>query len=117
MEVLTANNRMHYHAKARLTRILRETGVTMARSARLPRLERADITVEYLPPAGRHPLASARIRDAENLAPTGKALIDGITQAGVFADDNIRHVRRVSFEFGPKSKRGQVLLHITEVAP
>ena len=117
LEILTGNNRLHWSAKGRLVKALRDGAWGQAKRLKLPRIERADVVVEYRPPAHRGPLSSAMIRDADNLAPTGKALVDGLTMAGVFEDDRVRHVRRVSYEFGPKSDRGQVLLHITEVAP
>ena len=117
MEILTGNNRLHWSAKGRLVKALKETAWGQAKRLKLPRIERADVVIEYRPPAHRGPLSSAMIRDADNLAPTGKALVDGLTMAGVLEDDRVRHVRRVSYEFGPKSDRGQVLMHVTEVAP
>ena len=117
MEILTGNNRLHWSAKGRLVKALRDTAWAQAKRLKLPQIERADVTVEYRPPAHRGPLSSAMIRDADNLAPTGKALVDGLTMARVFPQDTAKHVRRVSYEFGPKSDHGQVLLHITEVAP
>jgi hypothetical protein len=115
MELLTGNSRLSRYPRAELIKTLKNAGYIMAKQLKLPRIERADVAVEYRPPAHRHPLASAMIRDADNLAPATKALIDGFTMAGVFPQDSVKHVRRVSYEFGPKSERGQVLLHITEV--
>jgi hypothetical protein len=115
MELLTGNSRLSRYPRAALIKILKNAGYVMAKRLKLPRIECADVSVEYLPPAHRRPFASAQIRDADNLAPAVKALIDGITMAGVFPQDSVKHVRRVSYEFGPKSERGQVLLHITEV--
>lgn len=117
MELLTGNSRLSRYPRAALIKAIKAQGWGAAKRLRLPLIERAVIVVEYRPPAHRGPLASAMIHDADNLAPTGKALIDGIAEAGVFARDSVKYVRRVSYEFGPKSERGQVLLHITEVAP
>jgi hypothetical protein len=123
MELLTGNNRLSRYPKARVVKALREQGWGAAVSNRLPPIERADIHVTYLPPPrlrkDRHPFASARIEDSENLAPTGKALIDGIAQAGTFGGgDSRKHVRRVTYELLPGTcPRGQVTLHITEVSP
>ncbi len=122
MELLTANNRLSRYPKARVTKALREQGWGAAMRHRLPRIECATIHVTYLPPPrrrkDRHPFASERIEDSENLAPTGKHLVDGIVDAGVFASDSRKHVRRVTCELLPGScPRGQVTLHITEVAP
>jgi hypothetical protein len=62
-------------------------------------------------------MASVMLHDADNLCPTEKPLVDGITKAGVFVRDNSTHVLSVKVRIGPKSERGQVLLHITEVTP
>jgi hypothetical protein len=118
--LLTSNHRLHRMEAHSVTQSLRDLGRTLARKQRIPRLERADIVLTYLPPPrrakDRHPLASARVEDSGALTPTGKALIDGLKDAGVFADDNFRHVRRESYELLEGScPRGQVLLHITEV--
>jgi hypothetical protein len=122
MEILTGNNRLSRYPKARLVKELRQQGWAAAKRLKLPRIERAEIRVTYLPPPrrvqDRHPLASARIEDGENLAPTSKALIDGIVSAGVFASDSRKHVRRVSNELlEGTDPRGQVCVHITEVTP
>ena len=64
----------------------------------------------YLPPPrlrrDRHPLASARVEDAGALYPSTKALVDGVTDFGVWADDNFRHVRREIYELLPGTARG-----------
>lgn len=116
MELLTANSRLSRYPRARLIKSLRGIGWGHAKKCRVPQLGPATVEVFYHPPAGRGPLCSARIHDADNIAPTAKALIDGIAQSGVWPRDSAQHVRRVSYEFGPKSKRGQVVMRITEVA-
>ena len=120
MEILTGNNRLSRYPKARVVKALREQGWAQAKRLGLPRLERAEIHVTYLPPPrrlqDRHPLASARIEDGQNLDPTSKALIDGIVSAGVLRSDSRKYVRRVSNELLEGTcPRGQVVLHITEV--
>ena len=118
--LLTSNHRLHRMKANAVTQSLRGLAIQLARKQRIPQVERADILVTYLPPPRlrrlRHPLASERVDDPDALAPTGKALIDGLTQAGVFVSDNRKHVRRVAYELLEGScPRGQVLLHITEV--
>lgn len=52
--------------------------------------------------------------DPPNAAPTVKALIDGLVDAGVLADDDHEHVPRVSFERGPKTgKPGLYRIRLT----
>ena len=87
----------------------------------IPRIERADVLTTYIPPPrlerDRHPLASARVEDSGSLYPTSKALIDGCRDAGVWADDNFRHVRREIYQLlEGTDPRGRLKLHIIEVA-
>ena len=118
----TSNDRLSRPVAARLNKALRQLASQLALAARIPRVERADILLTYIPPprrhVDRHPLASARVEDAGALAPTGKALIDGMKDAGVFADDNFRHVRREIYQLlDGTCPRGRLKLHIIEVAP
>lgn len=110
LELLNANERPHWAKKARITRELRKAAWACARSARVPRLERATVLVEYQPPP------TSRTRDGGNWAPSGKALIDGCRDAGVFPDDNSRHVVQESYKIGEPYPKGRIVLHITEVA-
>jgi hypothetical protein len=110
LELLNANDRPHWAKKARIVRELRRAAWACARSARIPRLERATVLVEYQPPP------ASRTRDAGNWAPTGKALIDGCRDAGVFPDDNSRHVVQESYRIGEPYPKGRIVLRITEAA-
>ena len=117
----TSNDRNHRYKANRLNRQLKETAAQLARIQRIPRIERADVVLTYLPPPrlkkDRHPLASARVEDSGAIYPTLKAILDGLVKiAGVFADDNIRHVRSEQCIVLPEtSPRGQLTLTITEV--
>jgi hypothetical protein len=120
MPILTANNRKSRYPKAKAVRGLSDRAVWKALEKRLPQIEYANILVTYQPPPrrlrDRHPFASERIEDAENLGPTSKALIDGLVRAGAFASDSRKHIRRVSYELLPGTHpRGQVTMRITEI--
>jgi hypothetical protein len=116
MELLTSNNRLHHMARHKLSEQIQNDAITLARVCKLPGILRASILVEYLRPARRHPLASAFVRDAGALAPTGKAIIDGFVKAGVFADDAARYVTSETYRISDKrSERGQIVVTITEV--
>ena len=80
---LSANQRMHWRTRAALTRELRDTARLLTR--RLPRTDRLVVTLHYLP-------RNRRRRDALNVYPTVKALVDGIVDAGVVPDDDTEHV-------------------------
>ena len=90
---LSANDRLHYMHRARLTKAWRTTAAVAARSRHIPRLQRAAITA-------RVHFADTRRRDIANYHPTVKAVIDGIVDACVLPDDNDNHV------IGPDLRRG-----------
>ena len=118
--LLTSNHRLHRMKANAITQDLKNTAATLARQQRIPRLGKATIVVSYLPPprvrARRHPLASARVEDPDSLTPTGKALIDGITQAQVWPADTRKHVLGVLHRLEPGScPRGRLRMYITEV--
>jgi crossover junction endodeoxyribonuclease RusA len=118
--IVTGNTRMHYHPKNKRIRQLKETAATLARKQRLPVLERAEITVTYVSPhrlkAMRHPLASDAISDADGIAPTAKACIDGLVMYGMFPSDSKRYVRKTSYVLADETHpRGLVRITISEV--
>lgn len=87
--------------------------------AKVPALRVARVEVVYLNPPrlkkDRHPLASARIEDHDNLWPTWKATTDALVKAQVLADDNARRVMPPVCRIGGMHPRGQVRIIITEV--
>lgn len=122
--IISGNNRLHYHAKNRLTKDL-HAKVADAVRRQMPRgvhvAGPVDITVEYASPPRlkrlRHPLASDCISDSDNIAPTGKACADGIVKAGLFPSDSKKYVRRVTYILAEETHpRGLVRIHISEVA-
>lgn len=81
--LLTANDKHHWARKATLTKQLRRWGYLLGREgqgvARL-HLTRARVEFEFAYPDRRR-------RDRHNLAPTVKALMDGLIDAGLLPDD------------------------------
>jgi crossover junction endodeoxyribonuclease RusA len=108
MPLLNANRRQHWAAKAKLTRALREAALVCARRDHVPALDRAHIVVEYRPP-------DCRRRDVHNLAPSAKACVDGVVDAGVLRDDADEYLIGPDMRVGPVVPRGQLLIHITEL--
>lgn len=117
--ILSANSRLHRYARNRRTQDLKEQIRLLALNAGIPRLERADIEVLYFSPPRlvrqRHPLASDCITDHDNLAPTAKALVDGVVKAGVLRADTKRYVRSWCGLAEQTHDRGLVRVTITEV--
>lgn len=82
-KLITANDKMHWGVRARLTKQLRQWGYLLGREgegvAHLG-LTHARVEVEFAYPDRRR-------RDRSNLAPTVKALMDGLIDAGLLPDD------------------------------
>lgn len=82
-KLITANDKMHWAARSRLTKQLRQWGYLLGREgegvARLG-LTHARVEMEFAYPDRRR-------RDRSNLAPTVKALMDGLIDAGLLPDD------------------------------
>jgi Holliday junction resolvase RusA-like endonuclease len=111
MEMLSLNGREHWAARNRKTQALKQAAWVLAKQAKIPRLERASITVEYQPPDRRR-------RDADNTcAASGKACADGLVAAGVLEDDECpRYVTGIWCTIGERYPQGRLVLHVTEVA-
>lgn len=110
LPLLSLNDRRHWAAAQLITQQIKKAAWACARAAHAPALQRAAITVEYQPPN------TSRKRDPDNLAPSGKAAVDGLVQAGVLPDDNSEHVTAVRYQIGPVFPRGRVVLRVREVA-
>lgn len=83
--LLNANHRRHYRVKARMVRAWRRAAKTAALElGPLPTPVHVTVLVHRRSRAGRW--------DAGNYAPTAKAVLDGIVDAGVIPDDNNAHV-------------------------
>lgn len=86
--LLTANDKHHWARKAALTKQLRRWGYLLGREgqgvARL-HLTRARVEFEFAYPDRRR-------RDRHNLAPTVKAMMDGLIDAGLLPDDADRYL-------------------------
>lgn len=84
-QMLTANQRLHWRARAARTATLRNLGVILTRQAKAAPMTRAHCTVTVTFPDRRR-------RDVANWAPTVKALVDGCVQAGLLPDDDTAHL-------------------------
>jgi crossover junction endodeoxyribonuclease RusA len=110
MPWLTANQRLGWWARARLTARWRQEAAWLARSAKLPALESAYVVVEL-----RFPVL--RRRDPGNWSPTAKAIVDGLVDAGVFVDDDAGRVVGPDMRLGPRSSVpvGLAVVHLWPV--
>jgi len=86
-QIITSNNeRGHWAKRSDVKALLRHKAELLARAARLPKgLQRVHIVVHIDYP-------DRRKRDAHNLMPTIKPIIDGLVDAGVLVDDSDTHL-------------------------
>lgn len=82
---LTANQRMHWAAKARLVAAVRESFAWRVRADRVEPQSHVTVQLHYQP-------QDRRRRDPSNLMPTQKACVDGLVDAGVVPDDTPKFV-------------------------
>lgn len=88
---------LHHHDLARRSRHVRELARNTALDAGLYRVERCRLTVTASIP-------TARRFDPNNIAGTvAKHAIDGMTDAGVWEDDDSEHVVFTGYQRGPKT--------------
>lgn len=117
LELLNANHRLHRMQAAKLTSDIREAAGWCTRAAKVPHLKRARIVAEVR-------FWDARKRDPANWAPSAKAGVDGVVDAGVLDDDDDRHLDGPDMRLGEPDRalasRGlaghaRLNLHITEL--
>lgn len=108
LPLLNANRsrREHWATVRRTAKAIREAACLVARSQRVPLIERARIVYVI------HPSPQTRKRDPGNWAESAKAAVDGLVDAGVFVDDNSQHVIGPDPRLGAPVKGGQLVLHI-----
>lgn len=115
-QMISANDRLHFQKKAKITRFLRE----------LARYEGLNTLRDWygLPFSKEKPCKvrvvvfspTLRKYDPPNWSPTSKALLDGLTDAEFWTDDNYNIIKEVSFSHGGKSgtKNYKIKLEIME---
>ncbi|MFD4397253.1 hypothetical protein [Kitasatospora sp. NPDC058478] len=108
LQLLNANERLHWSAKARKSRAIRDAAGWTARHHKVPPLVRARITFVV------HPARGGRL-DPHNWYPSAKAAIDGLVDVGVLPDDDHTHLLGVDAQIGPVVKGGRLDLVVTEV--
>lgn len=96
-DLLLANDRPHWSRRARLTRIWRTTTALHAH-----RVLGAGRTARAQPPSYvrvTFPVTVDRRRDSDGPAPTVKAVVDGLVDAGLWPDDTPDYVETLGSRF------------------
>lgn len=112
-EMISSNDRLHHIVKSQITSHLRELASEtdfLADHYEVPRFtpeNKCYIVVVVNPPTNRR-------MDSPNWYPTVKALIDGLSDAGIFEDDDDSVISSVTFIRGQKTdnKKYRLDLHI-----
>jgi crossover junction endodeoxyribonuclease RusA len=89
---LSMNDRTHWAAKAKNSRAWRTAARYNAVRERLPECPPSFARVTF-------PVRDNRRRDADNPAPTVKAIVDGLVDAGVWPDDTPEWVETLGSRF------------------
>jgi len=105
---VSANDRSHWATKARRTHHWRIAAGILAR-ATTPNLLRTPVAITVTVHR-----VSARKADATNLAPTAKACIDGLVDAGWLPDDDDTRITSTTFVAGHPRKPPALTITITE---
>lgn len=107
-QFINSNQRLHRMAQAKLTKIWRQASAAAAHGH--PTFTgRVHITAHiFKPRAGRY--------DTNNLAPTTKAIVDGLVDAGLLLDDSTRYVIGPDHRDGGKGNP-EIVLEIHEIGP
>ena len=115
--VINSNDRLHPQVKAKITRHIRNLALYQVTSE-MPRKHvpfshkrPCEVTVTVFSPT------KSKL-DPPNLYPTVKAIIDGMTDAGIWVDDNYKVIKSMTFKYGGLSgEKGyyKLVLDIREV--
>lgn len=105
---INLNDRLHWRKKAELTALWRKAawaaGLKALAASGLPPAERLTV-------ATRLPVKTNHKRDPHNWFPTVKAIVDGLTDAKFWPDDNSDHVSTLEPTFG-KQMHNAVIVRI-----
>lgn len=96
---LSANQRLHWSTRANLTGTWRRAASWCARAAKVPALGPSLVVAEL------QMVPRRRVRiDPANYAPTAKAAVDGLVDAGIWPDDSSGWVTGPDMRLGPAVK-------------
>ena len=109
INLINANQNLHFRRKADLVKVIRNAAWAMARHSNIPALQRAHIFFVV------HPDTSIQRRDPGNWAPSAKAAVDGLVDAGVLPDDDSTRLIGPDPRIGDPVKGSQLVLWITDL--
>lgn len=111
---MSANQRLHWASRSNLTAAWRHAAGWNARHTKVPALGPTLVVAEL------HMVPRRRVRiDPANYAPTAKACVDGLVDAGIWPDDSSGWVTGPDMRLGPpvKDPAGEALVLLLWGAP
>lgn len=102
--LLTSNHRLHWAEKAHRTRAIRQRSRIAARGQEQPDTPCRCVVTFAFP--------DLRRRDAGNLAPTAKAIVDGLLDAHLLPDDSTRYLTGVDTRIGGRSGGAEISVQV-----
>lgn len=108
-KLVNANQTLHFRRKAELVKVIRNAAWAVARHSNIPTLQRAHIYFVI------HPDDKIQRRDPGNWAPSAKAAVDGLVDAGILPDDDSTRLIGPDPRIGDPVKGSQLVLWITDL--
>lgn len=107
--LINANDTLHFRKKAERVKAIRNAAWGIARSMKVPAYERLHVYFVI------HPDTRGRRRDPGNWAPSAKAAVDGLVDAGVLPDDNHTRLLGPDPRIGHPVPGSQLVLVLTDL--
>jgi crossover junction endodeoxyribonuclease RusA len=107
---ISMNDRMNHFAKAKLIRAVRAETYWKARNEKIPRLAKCRVEITWVVPDSRR-------RDEDNPMATGKAVFDGIVDAGVVPDDTPEYMEKPTVKIEKRKGQRTWFVTVYEVPP
>lgn len=107
--LLNANDRRHWAVQRKLVKAWRDAAHWRAKADRLGPVPVPCQITAYV----HRPDRTQRRWDAGNYAPTAKAIVDGLVDAGVLPDDNVRYVVGPDMRAGDGWAKAGLVLTLT----
>lgn len=101
--VLNANQSVNFRVKGLIAKALRDMGESLGNATKEHEFTKYVVDVYVYPPSKR------RI-DPPNLYPTVKHLVDGLTDAQVWKDDDWEHMEYMTFRYGGLSQMKEMFV-------
>lgn len=102
--MINANTPLNFRVKSIMIKALRDMGEDIAREHNIETMfDKYKVVVYVSPP-------SKRRLDPPNLYPTVKPIIDGMTDANVWEDDDWEHMESMTFKYGGLSPVKDIFL-------